>query len=50
MLSRGLRRLLAGRSIDLRDLAQRQFVLCPSETTTIAGAIYDAASISKVSQ
>lgn len=50
MLSRGFRRLLAGRYIDLRDLAQRQFVLCPSETTTVAGAIYDAASISKVSQ
>lgn len=48
MLIRRWRRLLAGRFIDLRDLAQRQFVLCPSETTTVPGAIYDAASISKV--
>lgn len=50
MLRRGIRRLFARRHVDIRSLARREIVVCPSESTVVAPAIHDPESISKVTQ
>ena len=48
MLRRGIRRLLAGRHIDIRELASRSWTLCPIESARSPPAIYLPGAMDKI--